>query len=216
MTKPELADERPYHMGRHFARVMGWSLLFSFALIGGVAAYAGGRTMLRGEVGEGLPWVLAGVILLALFGWLSWRYRPDFTMGEPHTPRGNRMRWAMAGIVAVSVAVGMATAMVAGPDKPYILFSNAPLPKTLIWPLLLIWVVLLPPLFVFSLRNLDDFGRQAHDFGMMMGMQLIAFATPTWWLAWRGGLLPRPDAMVLFLAALAVANIAILWKRARG
>ncbi|QWC58198.1 hypothetical protein F7D01_14970 [Erythrobacter sp. 3-20A1M] len=87
MTKPELADERPYHMGRHFARVMGWSLLFSFALIGGVAAYAGGRTMLRGEVGEGLPWVLAGVILLALFGWLSWRYRPI-------SPWGNRTRRA--------------------------------------------------------------------------------------------------------------------------
>ena len=82
--------------------------------------------------------------------------------------------------------------------------------------MLVLWAVGIPALIFFTRRNMDDFSRAANDFGFMVGGQLFYFAAPLWWLGWRGGLLPRPDVMILFVATLIAVNVANLWKRHNG
>jgi hypothetical protein len=48
---------------------------------------------------------------------------------------------------------------------------------------------------------------------MMAGGLAFTFTAPVWWMGWRGGFLPEPDVMILFVAVLVVTWIANMWKR---
>ncbi|RJY08514.1 hypothetical protein [Aurantiacibacter aquimixticola] len=206
-------------MGRYSAHIAGWSLLLSGWIISLIFALVGSRRLLRGKesVFTDATLLVIGVIGTLVLGYLCWRWRPDFTMGEPKTPRGNRMRL----VLVVVVLVGVATAILgyrsdAASSDPYFLFSNSPLPVSFGLPIILIFAMVLPPLAVFSRRNVDDFGRCAHDFGLMIGMSVFMWAAPIWWLAWRIDYAPRPDAMILYVVTSAIAVGATLWKRSHG
>ena len=213
-----IEDEKPFHMGRYFAHIIGWSVLLSFTIIGAVFVFIAVRNLIAGETEDGaIWWLLAGIVLIAASAYPLIKYVPDFTMGEPKTPRGNRMRIVIAA-VGVLGAVSSLPLILSGAsdDNPMVLFSNSALPRDAVLPMMLLWALAIPPLVYFSRRNMDDFARAASDFGMMVGMQLFGYIAPLWWLGWRGGYFPRPDMMLVFIACLVAMNIAVLWKRSNG
>lgn len=211
-------DDGQFPMGRYWVHLMAWSLVLGLVLSGLTATLVAINRLIRGTP-EGHEWMLAagGIGVAAVLAWPLWKYRPDFTMGEPRTPRGNRMRLILVAVAILGPAMAFPLIAHIGPDgSPLNLFANTPLPARAVWPMLAIWAVGIPALIFFMRRNLDDFTRAANDFGFMVGGQLFYFAAPLWWLGWRGGLLPRPDVMILFVATLIAVNFANLWKRHNG
>ena len=61
----------------------------------------------------------------------------------------------------------------------------------------------------------DEHERKAYDFGSLFGHGLFITVTPAWWVAARAGLLPQPDAMVLWCVTMVVITIGWLWHRYR-
>lgn len=64
-------------------------------------------------------------------------------------------------------------------------------------------------------RSADEHDRRANDVGFLAGGGLFMAVTPIWWLLWRAGLAPPPDAMVLWYATLVVTGIGWGWYRNR-
>lgn len=211
-------DENQFHMGRYWGQLVVWSVILGLVLSALAVAVVAVNRLLNGTP-EGHEWMLAagGFAFTAALAWPLWKYRPDFTMGEPRTPRGNRIRLVLVAVTILGPAMVFPLISYRGPDgSPLDLFANSPLPTQVVWPMIAIWAVGIPALTFFTRRNLDDYTRAAGDFGFMVGGQLFYFAAPLWWLGWRGGLLPQPDVMILFIATLVVVNCANLWKRYNG
>ena len=61
----------------------------------------------------------------------------------------------------------------------------------------------------------DEHERRAIDFGFLVGGGLFVTVTPAWWIAARAGLLPRPDAMILWVMTGVVMTLGWFWHRYR-
>ena len=61
----------------------------------------------------------------------------------------------------------------------------------------------------------DEHEERSYQFGGLAALYLYGFATPAWWLAARGGLVPAPDAMVIFLGVMFVWCVGWFWRRYR-
>lgn len=214
MMKSDLNDEdTPVSLPRYFAHLTLWSMCLAFVLIAAVVVaiavphafgHAGGTDMWIVLLGS--PIVLAG-------GFALWRTAPDFTMGEPRTPRGNRMRWLLVAIVVAGIAISVPIILADDGQGRISLWSNSPMPQTAALIAAGLWALTMPLLMVASRRVADEHTRAATDFGMMVGFQTFAYAAPIWWMGWRGGFLPQPDVMILFIIASVLSSGANLWKR---
>ncbi len=214
MTKPEPAN-RELTPAQNYVRIILWSVLLCVPL------FALGAMMAAVEhiSEDGGGWVdyalvAGGILVIAVSVYFLWRWLPDFTMGEPNTPRGNRMRWVLVAIAVISALITIPLLSGGDPaDGPHPLFSNAPVAPTIALVTALAWGLLMPPLILFSRRNADEHKLQTQDFGMMVGFQAFSLAAPVWWMGWRGGFLPAPDVMILFAATLAISLIVTIWKQ---
>ncbi|WP_369025276.1 hypothetical protein [Qipengyuania sp. RANM35] len=217
MTKTDLSDapgEVVPGSARYWRNLLLWAvglgLFLPFAIL---------PIILARKADGPLDWlVIAAIVIASIFvGRIFWRTAPDFTMGEPRTARGIRMRWILVGIALLGPLAGYPLIAHRGPNGERLdLFSNAALPGSVVLPMLAVWCIAIPLLIFLVRRNSDDFMRSANDFGFMVGGQLFYFVAPVWWLAWRGGFLPRPDVMILFIVTLVGVNLANLWKRQHG
>jgi len=212
MTKPNYAaSDDDFDLKRFYLHLLGWSLVFSFTLIALiVVGLAVAHYLNEPEANDfwimviGLPLVLAG-------SYVSWRWMPDFTKGEPDTPRGRRIRWTL---IACGVVGGIASVpLIDTQGGGSLLFGNGPVPASSALLTAAIWGLLLPVLIVTYRRNADEVTREANNFGFSVGFQAFGFAAPLWWMGWRGGFLPAPDVMILFVATLVVATLANIWKQ---
>ncbi|MEO0871535.1 MAG: hypothetical protein AAFY19_06170 [Pseudomonadota bacterium] len=212
MTKPNnAATDDDFDLKRFYLHLLGWSVLFAFALIGIIViGFAAGYYSATQEPSD--LWImLIGVPILAVSGYFLWHWMPDFTMGEPDTPRGRRIRWTL---IACGVVGGIASVpLIDTQGGGSLLFGNGPVPASSALLTAAIWGLLLPVLIVTYRRNADEVTREANNFGFSVGFQAFAYAAPLWWIGWRGGFLPTPDVMILFVATLVVATLANIWKQ---
>lgn len=61
----------------------------------------------------------------------------------------------------------------------------------------------------------DEHERRANDVGFLFGGGLFLAVTPAWWILARAGLLPPPDAMVLWYATVVAIGVGWAWYRNR-
>lgn len=66
-----------------------------------------------------------------------------------------------------------------------------------------------------SYYSADEHWQRANDFGSRVGAALFVAVTPAWWVAARAGLLPMPDALILWGVTVAVMTIGTFWYRYR-
>ena len=206
-------DDTPFSAKRYFAHLILWSAGLAFVLIAaGVIAIAASRLPDAGDATDFWA-VLIGtpITLLATYG--LWRTMPDFTMGEPRTARGNRMRWLIAAIVLIGIAISLPINLADSGQGGKLLWGNGPIPQTPALIAVVMWGLSIPVVMVAGRGVADEHTRAAGDFGMMVGFQTFAYTAPMWWMGWRGGFLPQPDVMILFIVAGGLSSAANLWKR---
>jgi len=198
---------------RYWSTIMLWSLGVGLALVPAVLAALKLDDYLAGGGTGDLAIAMVAAIALSAAAFALWRWRPDFWMGEPDTPRGRRMRrlGLACGLVGVIVTVPLSAA--SNRTDEILLFGNGPVPPVAAAIALAIWALSLPALIVLGRRNMDEVASKAHEFGMSIGFQVFAYAAPIWWMGWRGGFFPQPDLMIMFVATLAVATIVSIWRR---
>jgi hypothetical protein len=61
----------------------------------------------------------------------------------------------------------------------------------------------------------DEHERKANDVGFLVGGGLFMAVTPAWWIASRAGLLPPPDAMIIWYVSMVAMGIGWAWYRNR-
>ncbi|MEL6239260.1 MAG: hypothetical protein AAFQ90_11820 [Pseudomonadota bacterium] len=212
MTKDDFeTPEGDFDVKSYYLQMLGWSLVFSFTLIALiVVGLAAAHYLNEPEANDfwimviGLPLVLAG-------SYVSWRWMPDWTMGEPDTPRGRRVRWVLVGCGVLGGLASVPFTNIDGGGS--LLFSNGPMPSTPALIAAALRGLAMPVLMILFRRNADEVTREANNFGLSVGFQVFAYAAPLWWVGWRGGFLPVPDVMILFVATLVVATVANIGKQ---
>jgi len=206
-------DEAPFSAKRYFAHLTIWSAGLSLVLIAGLVVMFGIRDYsISGETADLWLVLLGAPITLAAFAYL-WKTAPDFTLGEPQTPRGKRVRWLVWGVVLVGIATSLPINLAGSDQGGQLLFGNGPVPSRTALIVLLMWSVALPILAILGRRTADEHARTAHDAGMAAGFQTFYYAAPIWWMGWRGGFFSQPDVMILFVGAGIVCSAVTLWRR---
>ena len=212
MTKPDTIDtQEEFSPKRYWTHLIIWSACLTFPLIGiGVIGYAAGYYS-ETQNPTDLWTMLIGIPLVLVSGYFLWRTMPDFTMGEPDTARGRRIKWTTLGAGALG---GLTTIpLIDFENGGTFLFSNGSVPTTQAMFAMAMWAVILPVFIVIHRRNADEVAREANDFGFMVGFQSFSVIAPVWWMGWRGGFLTQPDVMILFVSVLIIACLAIIWRR---
>ena len=150
--------------------------------------------------------------LLWLKPWRVWK-----GSGEPVSPRTRRtskLFWLSTVVVAVSgLALILGSKLPDSKDMTFGMFANSPVyPGIAIFAIVgwLLGIAINKWWWYFSA---DEHERRADDFGSLLGWALFLTVTPAWWVAARAGLLPQPNAMVLWLAAGWVSAIGYFWRR---
>lgn len=64
-------------------------------------------------------------------------------------------------------------------------------------------------------RTMDELQRLDNYWAATMGANVLLMAYPVWLILWKGGLVPAPDAMTLYLAVLVSTGLAYAWRKLR-
>ena len=198
------------------ATLLGLIILFAFGVLAGV-----GYALLDGDgdanpAGAAIAVAIAALIgLAALWGLL--RLKPWAGSGEPIAPGTRKannlllLSGALGGLLGGAMSISMISM-----EQPFGLFSNDPMPVALVIPALAIWLLLMPLISWQWHRSIDEHEAAAYRSGGMVALYLYGFLTPAWWLAWRGGLVPAPDAMLIYIMVVAVWCVAWFRRKWQG
>lgn len=64
-------------------------------------------------------------------------------------------------------------------------------------------------------RTMDELQRLDNYWAATMGANVLLMAYPVWLILWKGGLVPAPDAMTLYLVVLLSTGLAYAWRKLR-
>jgi hypothetical protein len=62
-------------------------------------------------------------------------------------------------------------------------------------------------------RNIDELEVASNLVGGFWGFYTFIIGWPLWHILWRGGLVPKPEMLPLYIAAALIAVVGFLWKR---
>jgi len=197
-------------------RIFGLAIAFVF-LLGTTAGFTI-AWLKRGDgldLGQTATLVAIGIGLLGC-GWLLVRQvqagRSEYPLTS--TERLNRKLTVASGALggAIALILGFAGSRgAAGGD----VFSNAPIAPTVAILLILMMGVLLPAITVYWHRIIDEQEAAAYKSGALVGLYVYAIGTPVWWLAWRGGFVPAPNAFIIYFATIFALGGVWIWKKYR-
>jgi hypothetical protein len=215
MVMNERADEG--RTGRAKAIVLSLALgivvLFAAGMIAGVAT----AILDDGEVNWRSSAIVVGLALLGGGGavWGIGRLKPWAGPREQVAPRIRKANTLLLLAGGLGGAIGGVLALsTVSADDPLAMFSNAPLPPAVALAALAAWLVAM----LLSLqwhRTVDEHEAETYEFGGLVALYLYTMLAPAWWLGWRGGLLPAPDAMAIFGIVMAAWGVAWFWRRSR-
>lgn len=97
-----------------------------------------------------------------------------------------------------------------------ILFGNGALPPVVAIILAVAIGIFMPIVSYYWHKNVvDELEEAAYRAGALFAMYAFWFVAPVWWLLWRGGFLPPPNGVALYLMTTFVALIVWSWKKYR-
>jgi hypothetical protein len=148
--------------------------------------------------------------VLWLEPWKAWK-----GSGEPIAPttrRTNKLFWLMQLLVLLALVALSRGAD--GRNDPLGMFSNRPVSPGIAIFAITSYVVAMA-IGWWRYYTTDEHARKANDFAKLVGARLFYTATPAWWVASRAGLLPEPNAMVLWIVVAVVNDLGQFWYRNR-
>lgn len=166
-------------------------------------------------------WGLLSADLLVLAGaiWSLRRLRPWSRFrhsDEPLSPatRRTNLLFGLSGAISMLALVAVAFG-VAGSDGRDPVWSNSQnLSPVLAIVAIVIWLLSIA-LAWWWYYSADEHERKANDVGFLFGGGVFMAVTPIWWVASRAGLLPPPDAMILWFIFVLLMGIGWGWYRSR-
>lgn len=161
---------------------------------------------------------LAGsAVLVAGALWLLVRTLKSGGRKEPLTHKERRYRNILIACCIVGAIIGVVSAIIGrGTPDPWALYSNDPLPLTFAIALAALWGIALPLLQLYWHRRLiDEQESDAYKMGALGGMYIYIFGAPVWWLLWRGGLLPEPNGVAIYLIFTMTVCVIWFWRKYR-
>ncbi len=192
------------------------------ALLAFAGAAGGAAGLLLDETGWGpRNWiaVILIAVLLMIGGAALWGLKllkPWARLDEPISPKTRKARNLLLASGALGGLIGGVLAIsVLNMEDPFALFSNGPMSPAVVVPVLAVWLLVVPAISVQWHRSVDEHEAEAYNFGGLAGLYLYAFLAPAWWLAARGGLVPAPDTMAIYLIVMGVWCIGWFWRRYR-
>lgn len=106
----------------------------------------------------------------------------------------------LAGFIGGSIAVAMAVFGPAMTNKPLSGIANAPIPAIKAIILAIFWSLILPILaYYWHKRAIDEQEAAAYRDGAYYAAYAFIVAAPSWWVLARGGLMPEPNDLVIYL-----------------
>lgn len=212
------SEHRSEH--REQSRLPGWQRVLLMSLLALLAIYSLSVILDVGRAGmergfNPLIWLLVSLAAITAAASAFAFFRMLRTgRAEPEAESIRRSRnWIWASF-ALGALLGLAlSAGIMGDDTA--VFSNAPLPPALAIATMAWLSVVVPFISWRWYRNVDEHERQSYNFGALAALYFYTCLTPGWWLGWRGGFLPEPAHMLVFLATMFIWCAGWFWRRYR-
>lgn len=219
MSDPAMIEETGAGTARHWLGLLGAALgtILTFGAITGfvMASMENGDASLDAKHAAILAAMLAVLGVLLAVCWRLGRRLLGAGARVPTRERRSRnilllsgAMGAVAGIILSAVAIGNA-----GIDDPFAMFSSGPIPPLLAIAMVLFLVTVLPFLSWQWQRTIDEHERDAYRAGAVSAAYLFLILAPAWWLLWRGGLVPEPNGVILYLAFNFTFLAVWFWKK---
>jgi len=158
-------------------------------------------------------------VLGCLYG--AWRairsLRAADVAAGPRTPREGRNRRVMAIAALLGGAISLVLVLHhdAPASSPLALLDGPLTPAVAIVLALLVGVLVSALSIYWYLRVIDEQEAAAYNKGALIAMHTFWIGAPVWWLLWKGGLVPAPDGMLIYLTTAIVATVTWLWAKYR-
>lgn len=95
-------------------------------------------------------------------------------------------------------------------------FSETPLPRAIAISLALFWGIAMPvTAWFWHTRAIDEQEAAAYRDGGYYAAYAYLIGAPLWWFLWRGGILPEPDGVVIFVSFSFLWCAVWYWKKYR-
>ena len=217
-----MSEERPDEVRAAGVKTVVLSIVLGLVMLLALGILIGaGYALATGEVDPGEMPITIGLgivgglaLLVAVVGLV--RLKPWAGSGEPMSAKTRKannlllLSGALGGVIGAALSIATISM-----DDPFTLFSTAPLPPAVIIPALVVWLLIVPAISWQWHRSIDEHETQSYHFGGIVALYLYAFLAPAWWFAWRGGLVPAPDTMVVYLIVMSIWGLGWFWRRYR-
>ncbi|MFN3451451.1 MAG: hypothetical protein ACK4ZE_04775, partial [Sphingorhabdus sp.] len=116
------------------------------------------------------------------------------------------------GIIGLTLAL---SGNMDGISEPNVL-ANGPISPVLAVILAVAIGIVMPAITYYWHKHVvDEQEDAAYRAGALIAIYAFWFVAPVWWLLWRGGILPAPNGMALYLMTAFIALIVWSWKKYR-
>lgn len=96
------------------------------------------------------------------------------------------------------------------------IFTDSPMPPIVALMLIFFWTVIMPIIAWFwHKRAIDEQEESAYRDGGYYAAYAFMVGAPTWWMLWRGGFVPEPDGVAIFMLFVSIWTIVWFWKKYR-
>lgn len=116
------------------------------------------------------------------------------------------------GIIGVILSLQSATDKELGFYHTY----YAPVPTLLALALAFFWVICMPIICYYYYKLADEQEIYATRIGTYYSLYIYMIGAPTWWILWRGGLVPEPNGVIIYFITIFSFGGIYLWKKHRG
>lgn len=204
-----------------------WMTLAGLGIVMTLGAIAGFLAEHRADGGGDFS--TAATVILAVFGAiivaLSYailrQARKLGASGERLTARERLNRNIMTASFAAGGVLGLVLAFSNMLDgelgfEEILLLSETPVPT---WAALLLtftWAIVMPIVgWWWHTRAIDEQEASAYRDGAFVAGYAYLIGAPAWWMLWRGGVLPEPNGVIIFMTFACIWCAVWFWKKYR-
>lgn len=211
------------------SRSIVWIVLAGLGVVmtaGAIAGFVGGHQSDGGGTISG-----AAIAVLAGFGaimvglsYAIWRNVKKLkSTGEPMTKREKLNRNILVSLGLLGGIMGVVLSMSStgdmpgnGPGSLSAIFSSGPIPLSVVIAFVFIWVGIMPVVaWYWHTRAIDEQEASAYRDGGYYAAYAFLILAPLWWVLWRGGFLPEPDGVAIYLIFSLIWSAIWFWKKYR-
>ncbi len=200
-----------------------WIMLAALGIVMISGFIAGFSVHYQNEGGRAFNGIAAAIFAAAILGIIGLGYRTwqnakaGKVSGENLTPRERRRRYILSGCIFLGWIMGIGLPIMfegRGSAEAVTIFSNSPLPTNIALAFVFVLLVIVPAITWYWHRYaVDEMEESAYRDGGYYAAYAFLFLTPLWWLLWRGGLLPEPNGVAIYLTFSLVWTTVWFWKK---